>query len=84
MAETMTIGQDLEGRILDVVRRGNTMTIETLKAFTDAMQPVFAVIPTVTPPLAYDFAERLVATERKFAEDMLHLTTRLTPTAPTK
>jgi hypothetical protein len=80
MAETLTVGQDLEGRILDAVRKGNTVTLEALKVLTDAMQPVMAVIPTVTPPLAYDFAERLVATERKFAEDMLHLTTRLTPT----
>jgi hypothetical protein len=83
MAETLTVGQDLEGRILDAVHKGNTVTIEALKVLTDAMQPVVAVIPEVTPPLAYDFTEKLVAAERKFAEDMLHLTTRLAP-APAK
>ena len=37
----------------------------------------------MTPPLAYDFAEQLMATQRKFAEDVLRATARLTP-APAK
>jgi len=79
MAETITVGQEVEGRILDAVHKGNTVTIEALKVLTDAVRPVMTVVPTITPPLVYDFAEKLMTSERKFAEDMLHLTTRLTP-----
>jgi len=83
MAGTLTVGQELEGRILDVVQKSNNVTIEGLKVLADAFQPVMTVIPTVTPPLAYDFMERLIVSERKFAEEVLHLTTKFTP-APTK
>ncbi|HTS97577.1 MAG TPA: hypothetical protein VMI33_13240 [Streptosporangiaceae bacterium] len=80
MAEIATVGQDLEGRILGAVHRSNTVTVEAMKVLTDAMQPVVAVIPSVTPPLAYDFIEKLIVSQRKFAEDMLHVTAKLTPT----
>ncbi len=80
MADTATVGQDLEGRILGAVRKSNMVTVEAMKVMTDAFQPVVAVIPSVTPPLAYDFAEKLIVSQRKFAEDMLHVTARLTPT----
>jgi hypothetical protein len=80
MADTVTVGQELEGRILDAVHKSNTVAFEAMKVLTDAIQPVISVIPSVTPPLAYDFAEQLMASQRKFAEDMLHLTARLTPT----
>jgi hypothetical protein len=33
----------------------------------------------MTPPLIYDFTGELLASQRKFAEDMLHLTGRLAP-----
>ncbi len=79
MADTLTVGQELEGRILDAVRKNNTVTLEALKVLTDAVQPLVAVVPTVTPPLAYDFAKQLIVTERKFAEEVLHLMTKLTP-----
>ena len=60
-------------------RRTNTVAYETLKVMTDAVKPVIAVIPTVTPPVAYDFVEQFVASERKFAEDVLRLSTHLKP-----
>jgi hypothetical protein len=83
MADTVSVGQDIEGRILDAVRRSNGVTIEALRVATKAIQPVTSVIPAVTPPLVYDFTGKLLASERKFAEDMLHLTERLT-SAPGK
>jgi hypothetical protein len=83
MADTVSVGQEVEGRILDAVHRSNGITIEALRVLTDAIQPVTSVMPSVTPPLVYDFAEKLLASERKFAEDVLHLTERLTP-APAK
>jgi hypothetical protein len=79
MTDTTTVVRELEGWVLDGVRKGNTVAVEALKVLTDGVQPLTAVIPAVTPPLAYEFAEQFVATERKFAEDVLHLTARLTP-----
>jgi hypothetical protein len=79
MTDTMTVAQELEGWTLDAVHKTNTVAYEALKVLTDAIKPVTAAIPAVTPPLAYDFVGQLVATERKFAEDVLRLTAQLTP-----
>ena len=82
MADTVTVARELEGWILDAVHKTNTVAFEALKVMTDAVKPVAAAIPSVTPPLAYDFVGQLVATERKFAEDVLRLTTQLAPAKP--
>ena len=79
MTDTATVVRELEGWILDAVHKTNAVTYEALKVMTDAVKPVTAAIPTVTPPLAYDFVEQFVATERKFAEDVLRLSAQLRP-----
>lgn len=80
MTDTAIVASELEGWMLDAVHQGNTVALEAMKVVTDAVQPVTAVIPSVTPPIVYDFAGQLLASQRKLAEDMLHLTARLTPT----
>lgn len=85
MADTVTVAREMEGWMLDMVGKSNAVALEALKVMTDAIQPVTSAIPSVTPPLVYDFAEHLMASERKFAGDVLHLTERLTPApAPAK
>ena len=85
MADTVTVAREMEGWMLDMVGKSNAVALEALKVMTDAIQPLTSAIPSVTPPLVYDFAEHLMASERKFAGDVLHLTARLTPTpAPAK
>jgi hypothetical protein len=79
MTDTATVTRELEGWILDAVHKTNTVTYEALKVLADAVKPMTAVIPSVTPPLAYDFIEQLMSSERKFAEDVLRLTAQLTP-----
>ena len=79
MADTVTVAREAEGWLLEMIGKSNAVTLEALKLMTDAVQPVTLVIPSVTPPLVYDFAEQFMATERKFAGDVLHLTARLTP-----
>ena len=79
MIDTVTVARDMEGWILDLVGKSNAVALEALRVVTDAIQPVASAIPSVTPPLAYDFAEQLMASERTFAENVLHLTARLTP-----
>ncbi len=85
MADNMTVARKMEDWMLDMVGKSNAVALEALKIMTDAIQPVTSAIPSVTPPLLHDFAEQLMATERKFAGDVLHLTARLTPAhAPAK
>jgi hypothetical protein len=79
MTDTATVTREMEGWILDAVHKTNAVAYEALKVMTDAVKPVTAAIPTVTPPLAYEFIEQFMATERKFAEDVLKLTAQLAP-----
>jgi hypothetical protein len=79
MAETLTMGQDVEVRLLETVRKGDAVAIEALKVLFDAIKPVAPRIRSMTPPLIYDFTEQLLVAQRKFAEDALHLTGRLAP-----
>ncbi len=79
MADTVAVAREMEAWLLEMIGKSNSVALEALKVMTDAVRPVTLAIPSVTPPLVYDFAEQLIATERKFAGDMLHLTARLTP-----
>ncbi|GEM_PF-1804270 len=79
MTDTMTIAREMEDWMLDMVGKSNAVALQALKVMADGIQPLTSAIPSVTPPLAYDFAEQLMASERKFAEDVLHLTVQLTP-----
>jgi hypothetical protein len=81
MADTVIVARDMEGWMLEMVGKSNAVALEALKVMADAIQPVTSAIPSVTPPLVYGFAEQLMASERKFAEDVLHLTAQLTPVA---
>ena len=91
MTDTVTVGQELQDQILDAVRKSQDMAIEAIKTWTDALQPVTSAMPPVTLPLAgklpkpqefvgsaYNFAEQLLASQRKFAEDVFHVTAPLT------
>ena len=82
MTDTMTVAQELEGWMLDAVHKTNAVAYEALKVLTASVMPVTTALPTVTPPLAYDFMGQFVATERKFDEDVLRLTAQLVPAKP--
>jgi hypothetical protein len=84
MAETLTVGQELETYILDTVRKSEEVAVGAINVMIDAVEPVTSALPTVAPPLAYDFVEQLLATQRKFAEDVFRATARLTPTPAKK
>lgn len=79
MTDTATVAKELENWVLDAVQKSNAVAIEAMKVLADAAQPVTAVIPSMTPPLVYDFAGQLMASERKFAVHTLQLTERLAP-----
>jgi len=91
MNETRIPGQELQDEILKTVRKSQEAVVDAIKAWADTVQSITPKLPTVSMPLAdrlpkpedvvanaYDFAAQLLASQRKFAEDMLHATAPLT------
>jgi hypothetical protein len=92
MNETRIPGQELQDEILKTVRKSQEAVVDAIKAWADTVQSITPKLPAVNMPLvdklpkpedvvanAYDFAEQLLASQRRFAEDMLHATGPLTP-----
>ena len=90
MANTPT--QDLQNEVLNTVRKSQETVIDALKTWVETVQSITPKIPSVQVPgadklpkpqdvvaSAYDFAEQLLAGQRKFAEEVLKATTSLLP-----
>src|SRR5256885_10677186 len=82
MSDTKTVGQELQGEILKTVRKSQDAVVDAIQMWADAVQSIKPPLPEVSVPFsdklpkpselvtgAYDFAEQLLATQRKFAED---------------
>jgi hypothetical protein len=90
MASTPT--QDLQDEFLSTVRKSQETVIDAIKTWVETVQSITPKIPSVQVPgvdklpkpeeivaSAYDFAEQLLAGQRKFAEEVLKATTSLLP-----
>ncbi len=90
MSDTKTGGQELQGEILKTVRAGQSAVVDAIQLWADAVQAIKPPMPEVGIPFTdrlpkpeelvagtYDFAEHLLAIQRKFAEDVLHATAPL-------
>ena len=79
-----TTTQELQDEILKTVHKGQEAVVDALQAWADAVQSIKPPLPDVNVPFtdkfpkptefvatAYDFAEQLLASQRKFAEDAL-------------
>jgi hypothetical protein len=88
MTDTRTAGQEVQGEILNTVRKSQDAVVDAIKRWADAVQSMTPSMPMPGLPYtdklprpeefvasAYDFAEQLLASQRKFAEDVLHATT---------
>lgn len=101
MSQIRNLGQDVQAEIVKTARRGQEVVIEALKTWTDQVRTITPPMPEVSLPFAdklprpeellgnaYDLAEKLLAGQRKFAEDVLHAAAPLLPgqsdTAPKK
>ena len=86
--------QEVQDEFLNTIRKSQETVIEAVKAWIEAVQSVTPKLPSVSVPLvdklpkpeevvanAYDFAEKLLASQRKFAEDMVKA---LTPSESSK
>ena len=87
MSNTKSVGQELQGEILKTVRKSQETVVDAIQMWADAVQAIKPPLPEVNIPFsdklpkpdelvtgAYDFAEQLLAAQRKFAEDVLAAT----------
>jgi hypothetical protein len=93
---TTNTTQELQGEILKTVRKGQEFVVDAIQAWADAVQAIKPPMPDVNVPFAdklpqptefvagaYDFIEQLLASQRKFAEDVLAVTAPLYTTEHT-
>jgi hypothetical protein len=80
----------LQEEFLSTVRKSQQTVIEALRTWVDTVQSITPKFPSVQMPLvdklprpeelvagAYDFAEQLLASQRKFAEEVVRATAAL-------
>jgi len=92
MAEIRNMGQEVQAEILKTIRRSQEAVIEAIKTWADTVRTIAPPMPELSLPLrdklpkpeemvgnAYDFAEKLLAGQRKFAEDVLRVTASVLP-----
>jgi hypothetical protein len=90
MTESSMMGQ-VQEEILSTVRKSQAAVVEAIQTWASAVQSITPTLPDVNVPFAeklpkpqdlvanaYDFAEQLLASQRKFAEDVLSATAPLT------
>jgi hypothetical protein len=91
MVESRTLGQ-VQEEILNTVRKSQAAVIDALQTWTATVRSITPELPDVNVPFAdklpkpqelvataYNFAEQLLASQRKFAEDVLQATAPLLP-----
>jgi hypothetical protein len=90
MNESRTMSQEFQDEILNTVRNSQAAVVEAIQTWASAVQSITSALPDVNVPFAeklpkpqdlvagaYDFAEQLLASQRKFAEDVLSATAPL-------
>jgi len=90
MVSTST--QDLQNQVLSTIRKGQEIALDALKTWVETVQSITPSIPSVSLPLAdrlpkphevvsrgYEFAEQILSNQRKFADEVLEVTSPLLP-----
>jgi len=93
MATTPT--QEIQEEFLSSVRKSQEIVLDAIHTWVETVQSVTPKLPTAQLPFAdylpkpeeavasaYDFAEALLAGQRKFAEDVIKATSPLLPGDP--
>jgi len=84
--------KDMQEEFLSAVRKSEETIVDAIKTWVETVQSIMPKVPSVPVPgadklpkpeevvaSAYDFAEQLLATQRKFAEEVVKATYSLTP-----
>ena len=95
MTDPRVATQELHAQFLDSIRRSQDAVVEALKTWADTVHSLTPSVPASAVPFAdklpkpgelvadaFDFASQLLAAQRKFAEDVLQVTTSVTEQGP--
>ena len=87
MTDPRTASQELQAQILESIRNSQDAVVDALRTWAAAVHSVTPSLPVSAVPFAdklpkpeefvasaYDFAEQLLASQRKFAENVLEAT----------
>jgi hypothetical protein len=88
-----TATKELQNEVLNVVTKSQSAVVDAIQTWASAVQAITPDLPGLSLPYAdklprpeefiatgYDFAEQLLASQRKFTEDVLQATTWALPT----
>ena len=83
---------EIQDQFLSVVTKGQEIALEAIKTMVDTIQSVTPKIPSIDIPFAdqlpkpqevvasgYEFAEKLLSSQRKFANEVVKATAPLLP-----
>jgi hypothetical protein len=89
---TTSAQQELQDQFLSIVRKSQEIALDAIKTMVDTVQTITPRIPAVDVPFAdqlpkpqdvvasgYDFAEKLLRTQRRFADDVVKAAAPLLP-----
>ena len=89
---TTTTQQELQDQFLSIVTKSQEMALDAIKSMVDTVQTITPRIPAVDVPFAdrlpkpqdvvasgYDFAQKLLTSQRKFADEVVKATAPLLP-----
>ncbi|HCU94157.1 MAG TPA: hypothetical protein DHU96_16110 [Actinobacteria bacterium] len=92
MTENRTPGQQVQDEIFKTVQKSQEAVLDAIRTWAETVQSITPKLPAVNLPLAdklpkpegvvasaYDFAEQLLASQRKFSEEVLKATAPLVP-----
>ena len=95
MTDARTATQELQTQTIDWIRKSQEVVIDALRTWAGAVQSVTPSLPVPAVPFAdqlpkpgevvadaFDFAAQLLAAQRKFAEDVIQVTTSVADQAP--
>jgi hypothetical protein len=87
-----TTQQELQDQFLSIVQKSQEIALEAIKTIVDTVQTITPNIPAVDVPFSdklpkpqevvasgYDFAEKLLSNQRKFADEVVKTTAPLLP-----
>jgi len=87
MADYRTVTKEFQDEFLSVVSKSQAAVVDAIQTWASAVQAITPDLPGLSLPYAeklprpgefvasgYDFAEQVLASQRKFAEDVLQAT----------
>jgi hypothetical protein len=94
MATAITTAREFEDGFLSATRKGQEIVLEAIKTWVDTLQAFTPQLPAINVPFgdlvpqpedivtgAYDFAAQVLASQKRFAEELVKTAAPLLPGA---